>query len=318
MFKVEASTAGLIFLLLVFGFGTLALPALAFRYARERSPWFLFACGFFLFCLMVDVLCVTQLLDIKFPHRDHFLTGLLVVGFGLCLAVWPLMVFGQPFRRVTKSGFALLAALLLLAVASGTVRVLDSILLWMAGGEFPGPVASAVSLGSWERAAFGFLAGASLLVFSLVLATASTESIYEKSKNGTITGRFGGSSPGVRKLSKAVATVACLAASLYGFSVFSDATFGTSFKSWFQPLVRALDTLEAIGNAWDFYTEWAGFLIVAGLFIWYAVSEEQWGYLTAILLGLTVYFTWAISAGLFDDWGGPVRGAWNEVASWFR
>lgn len=316
--QAEIGTFGLAFLLFIFGIATFVLPFAAVQMARARSAWFLFACGFLLFSLMIDLLCVTQLFGLTLPYRDHLIGGLLVAGFGLCCSIWPLVVFAKRFRRVTKIGSALLAILLLLAIIAGAVRVLDTILLWFVGGDLPGPVASTLHTGTWERPAFGLLAGMTLLVFSLVLATASTEPIRDRSEEGTLTGGFSGWSPGLRKLSKVLATAACFVAALYGFAVFSDAAFGTSFESWFHPVQRALETFDTIAGAWDFYMEWAGFLIVAGLSIWYAISEEQWGCLTAILAGLAVYLAWVISAGLLEDWGGPLRGAWQELVGWFQ
>jgi len=317
-FQAETSAFGLIFMLLLFGIATLVMPAFAVEMARERSPWLPFAIGFLLIAVMVDVLSVTQLFDIALPHRDPFLIGLMVAGFGLCTMVWPLMMLAGPFRRITKIGFALFAVLLVMIVAAGAVQALDPVLLWIGVGIAPGPLAAALDLAAWKRPTFGLLAGVTFLVFTVVVATTSVEPIKVEREDGTYSGGFKGGSPSLRKAARAVATIACLAVALYGFSVFFDAALRTSFEPLFRPVLTALETLDTVGEAWDFYAEWAGFLFVAGLVVWYAVSEQQWGCLTVVVLGLAAYFAWAISAGLFEDWGGPLRGAWQAITEWFR
>lgn len=103
-FEVRAGPIGLVFLLCVFGIATLVLPAAAVRMIRDRSPWFPFVGGFFLFSLMVDVLCVTQIFTIAIPHRDHLLSGLLVAGFSLCASIWPLMFLRGMGRSLHRGG----------------------------------------------------------------------------------------------------------------------------------------------------------------------------------------------------------------------
>ena len=115
----------------------------------------------------------------------------------MCAMVWPLMMLAGPFRSVTKIGFALFAVLLVLVAAAGAVRVLDPILLWIGGGPAPGPLAATLDLAAWERPAFGLLAGATLVVFAMVLATTSVEPIKVEGEDGTYSGGFKGGSPAV-------------------------------------------------------------------------------------------------------------------------
>ena len=122
----------------------------------------------------------------------------------------------------------------------------------------------------------------------------------------------------MRKASRAVAVVACLVAALYGFSLFFDAALGTSLETLFDPVLDALDTLDAVGEAWTFYTEWAISLFFFGALLWYAASEREWGCLTALVLALVAFITWAFSTDLFADWTGPFSGAWHALTGWYR
>ena len=316
--EIENSAFGFAFLLFVFGMGTLILPLDAIESAREKPLSILPLSGMFLIFLMMDVLCATELFDITIPHRDHFLFGLLVAGFSLVGMVWPIGALMSPFRRVTELGFALLATGLALGVFSGLVRVIDSLLFWIVRGDRPGIIATALSFESWERPTFGLFIGVTLLVFAVVLLT--TSPALRRAEETVETPPVGDSAaaPKAPPLHNILMAVVCIGVALYGFSMFSDAVLGTDFERSFEPIKAMLNAFDAIAHAWGFYAEWAGFVIVSGLLIWYTASEEEWGCLTTVLIGLVVYFTWAISSGLLEDWGGPMRGAWQEIVDLFR
>ncbi len=312
----EWSLPALLFMLFVFG---ISLPLLAYLFIdglTKKSSWSPFFLGFLLLSLGIVIGCASQLFGVAVPGLQRLLEALILPGFVLAFASVPLLLLRSPGRTLAaRVGLWVLLALILLFSLGALLRLLD----WaLSPGAPEGPLTSALGLNAWELPALAALAGLALTIFAYVFARAPVTAVEEDLGEATFRSAFAGSSPAVRRFSQLAAVAACSLLALYCFAYLSDAALGTAFAGFFGPLATAAATLNDLGEALEFYGEWAGFALLIAAGTYYCVSEQEWGCLTGLILGAAAYLGIAWYFGLFEDWFGPFRGAWRALTQWFQ
>jgi hypothetical protein len=301
------------FLLAAFGLMTIVLPFAFVQQIREKSSWAWFVLGFWLLSILVVTGSLGQVTGMTIPSRNALFAALLFSGGGFVLLSVSLTSRSASRKKVTVATIWLLTGLSISLVGSGALRMVDWLYAVGSGSE-GGLLARAVVLDRWEAPSYALCGAVLCLGVAAVAARASEESVHEELPEATLTWSFNGPTPRVRKLARAVQIIFILGCASYCTAFFCDAVFKTGFCTWFSPLSAVNTVMQSVGDAWEFYAEWLGSLLMVGLVAWYVIAEQKWGCLVGIFLALTIGIVMAARANLFSDWTGPFSAAWKAVA----